>query len=580
MRLSLQPMIPEEQFMPAAPHPLVLRGRDALTRGDMRAVEAAAEERLKTAGRDVNALELRFIVQQRRGQFGQAARTLDTVIGIDPSADWAYNELIQLFMAHGKPEDAEKVARAALRANPRNAHAHNLFGTILSEMNNLPSGEWHFRSALELSGPQAPVLMNLGLNLMQQGRVDEAEGFFSRAHELAPQDMKTLAYWSTLHEGRGNLERAGELLDLAEAASSPGEVNLLRANFLSRVGRSDEALAILNAAGTLGGDAHLARGRLHDRLGNYAAAWPDFVAGKQKLQKESPGKEYRTDAVDSLFERCKQFFTRENVSLLPRAAERPDTAQPIFIMGFPRSGTTLVEQILCSHTAVVAGGELPFFGDLSKLAGALFPGAERYPENLAHSWMADCHYTATLFRDYYLARAGQYGLLKSASGFFTDKMPFNEIYLPLLKMAFPQAKIVRIVRHPLDVCVSMLSNNLTHGFHCGYRIEDISHHLAAVSELVEHYGRELQLDEFVLRYESLVADQAGETRKLLDYLGLPFEEACLSFHENPRYAPTPSYAQVTEKLNDRSIGRHRHYAQQLKPHAARLEKVMSAFGYD
>src|SRR3981081_1595628 len=141
--------------MPAAPHPLVLRGREALQRGDMRTAEADAEERLKPAGRDVNALELRFLVQQRRGQFGQAARTLDTVIGIDHRADWAYNELVQLFMAHGKPEDAEKVARAALRANPRNAHAHNLFGNILPETNNLPAGEWHFSSAVELSGPQA-----------------------------------------------------------------------------------------------------------------------------------------------------------------------------------------------------------------------------------------------------------------------------------------------------------------------------------------------------------------------------------------------------------------------------------------
>jgi Tfp pilus assembly protein PilF len=566
--------------MPAAPHPLVLRGRDALQRGDMRAVEAAAEDRLKTAGRDVNALELRFIVQQKRGQFGQAARTLDTVIGIDPRADWAYNELVQLFMVHGKPEDAEKVARAALRANPRNAHAHNLFGTILSEMNNLPSGEWHFRSALELSSPQAPVLMNLGLNLMKQGRVDEADASFARAHELAPQDMKTLAYWSTLHEGRGDLKRAGELLDRAEAASSPEEINLLRANYLSRVGRPKEALSILDAAGTLAGEGHLARGRVHDRLGNHPAAWQDFVAGKTKLLKESPGTEYRADAVDSLFERCKQFFTRENVSLLPHAKTRPDTAQPIFVMGFPRSGTTLVEQILCSHSAVGAGGELPFVADMSKLAGSIYPGSERFPENLAHSWMADYHYTATLFRDYYLARAEQYGLLKSGSSYFTDKMPFNEIYLPLIKMAFPNAKIVRVVRHPLDVCVSMLSNNMTHGFHCGYRIEDISNHLAAAYDLVEHYGKEFELNEFVLRYETLVADQAAQTRKLLDYLGLPFEPACLKFHENRRYAPTPSYAQVTEKLNDRSIGRYKHYLQQLEPHVARLRKMMAAYRYE
>ncbi|HET9388894.1 MAG TPA: sulfotransferase [Steroidobacteraceae bacterium] len=565
--------------MATTPHPLVVRGREALVRGDLRVAEAAADERLKTAGRDVNALELRAIIQQRRGQFGQAARTLDTVIGIDPRADWAFNELVQLFLTHGRLADAEKVARAGLRANPANAHVHNLFGTILSQMNDLPAGEWHFRRALELAGAHAAVLMNLALNLMRQGRTDEADGYFAQSHELAPGDLRTLAYWSTLHEARGDLKRAAKLLDEAEALSSPAEVNLLRANYLARTKRPAEALAILDAAGTLGGEAQLTRGRLHDRLGNYAAAWDDFVAGKIKLHKETPGSDYHADAVDALFERCREFFTRTNFALLPRAKRRADVAQPIFIMGFPRSGTTLVEQIIASHSSVLAGGELPFAADLTKLAGSLFPDSERFPENLAHSWMADCHYTATVFRDYYLARAEQYGLLR-ARAFFTDKMPFNEIYLPLLKMAFPHARLVRLIRHPLDVCVSMLSNNMTHGFNCGYRIEDITHHLAAVSGLVAHFETELELDAFTLRYESLVADQEGQTRALLEYLGLPFEPACLRFHENRRYAPTPSYAAVTEKLNDRSIGRHRHYARQLGPHVARLTEITSAFGYE
>ncbi|MBV8742020.1 MAG: tetratricopeptide repeat protein, partial [Sinobacteraceae bacterium] len=142
--------------MSATVHPLVLKARDALERGDLRLAESAADERLKTAGRDVGALEIRALVQQRRGQYGQAARTLDTVIGIDRRADWAFNDLIQLFMTHGKLPDAEKVARAALRANPANALAHNLFGYIPSEMNDLPAGEWHFRQALEFAGPQAP----------------------------------------------------------------------------------------------------------------------------------------------------------------------------------------------------------------------------------------------------------------------------------------------------------------------------------------------------------------------------------------------------------------------------------------
>src|ERR1700730_1567570 len=288
--------------MPAAPHPLVVRGREALQRGDLRAAEAAAEERLKTAGRDVNALELRSIVQQRRGQFGEAARTLQTVIGIDSQADGAHNALTELLMSHGKLADAEQVARAALRANPRNAHAHNLFGTIVSQLNDLPAGEWHFRRSLELAGPQAAVLMNLALALMKQGRTDEADGYFAQAHELAPKEMKILAYWSSLYEARGDLIRAQELLDRAEAVSSAMEVNLLRANYLSRAGRHEEAFAIIDAAEPLAGDGQLERGRLHDRLGKYDLAWQDFVAAKRKLAAEGGGLEYRPEAVEKFFD--------------------------------------------------------------------------------------------------------------------------------------------------------------------------------------------------------------------------------------------------------------------------------------
>jgi tetratricopeptide (TPR) repeat protein len=560
-------------------HPLIARGREAYARGDLPGAERAAAERLKASASDIDALELRFLVQKKRGQALEAVLTLDAVIGANPRTEWAYNELAQLFMAHGRLEEAAEVARTALRVNPRGAHGHNLFALVLSEMNDLPSGEWHFRRALELAGPHAPYLMNLALNLLKQGRQDEADGYFATAHELAPQDPKTLAHWSTLYEGRGDLKGAQELLSRAEALSSPEQVSLLRASYQARMGRRVEALAILDGASTLAGDAQLQRGRLREQAGRYAEAWQDFVEGKRKLAREGGGLEYQRAAVEGLFGLCRQFFTRETLAALPRAVPRAGLAQPIFIAGFPRSGTTLVEQILASHSRVRPGGELPFIGDLRRLAVELLPGAEGYPGNLARSFTADRHYVAALFRDYYCARAEQYGLLSGGKSFFTDKMPFNEIHLPLLKMAFPQAKIVRVVRHPLDVCVSMLANNMTHGFGCAYRVEDIAHHLAAVFDLCEHYERESDPAEHVLRYESLVADQAGETRRLLDYLGLPFEEACLRFYENRRYAPTPSYAQVVEPLSDRSIDRHRHYPQQLEPHRAQLAPMLAKYGY-
>jgi Flp pilus assembly protein TadD len=564
--------------MASSPDPLVVHGRDALASGDLRRAQAAADERLRSVGDDLQALELRYLIQQRRGHIGAAAETLQTVIGIDPGADWARSGLIELALASGKLADAEQAARAALRANPDNAPANALFGRILSELNDLPSGEWHFRRALALAGPQARVCTSLAVNLMKQGRTAEADAAFAEAHALAPRDMQTLAYWSNLAEVQGDLARAAELLERAQAVSSAAEVNLLRANYLARAARNAEALAILDAAGTLNGDGQLERGRLLDRLGRFAEAWSDFVEAKRKLAREGGGLEYHADLVEAFFARLKEFFTRDNLRHLPRAKVRADVAQPIFIMGFPRSGTTLVEQILCSHSAVRPGGELTFLGELRKLANQLFPAAEAFPANLAQTWTADHTYAASLFRDYYLARADQYGLTGGCR-FFTDKMPFNELWLPLLQMAFPEAKIIRVIRHPLDVCVSMLSNHLTHGFNCGYRLEDIAHHLAAVADLTGHYHRELAADEFVLRYESLVADQAVQTRELFAYLGLRFEEAALRFHENPRYAPTPSYAQVSEKLNDRSVNRHRHYAQQLQPCLPRLAPVIAACGY-
>jgi hypothetical protein len=124
---------------------------------------------------------------------------------------------------------------------------------------------------------------------------------------------------------------------------------------------------------------------------------------------------------------------------------------------------------------------------------------------------------------------------------------------------------------------------MTHGFNCGYRIEDIVHHLLAVADLDAHYARERpgvdSNHELVLSYESFIADQQGETARLLEFLGLPFESATLSFHQNRRYAPTPSYAQVTERLNDRSIGRHRHYARQLAPFVPKLQSLLAARNY-
>jgi len=532
----------------------------------------------------ISSLQGRYAEQRRQGDLAAAADLLKQALSEDPQADWAYNELIELWFARGKRSDAEALARVALRINPQNAQAHQLFGTILSEANDLPAGEWHFRRAQALGVEPAPLLANLALNLMQQGRTGEAEECFAKSDALSPNQLRTLAHWSKLCEVRGDMPRALELLERAAAAHPAADIDLLRANHLARTGKPADALALIDSAKSMTGDAMLERGRLLDRLGQYEHAWTQLAMGKRQLASESGNLTYPAAAVETFFARMKRFFTKRNIALLPRAARRADMPQPCFIVGFPRSGTTLVEQVLTSHPAVRAGGELSFMTELRKLAVQQFAGNEGFPENLGQTWTADHRYAASLFRDYYFARCEQYGLTGPGKAFFTDKMPFNEIWLPMIRMAFPDAKVVRVLRHPLDVCVSMLSNNMTHGFNCGYRIEDIVHHLLAVSDLDAHYSAEtrgsgLWPDEFVLRYEDFIADQRTHTEALLGFLGLDFDESCLDFHRNPRYAPTPSYAQVTEKLNDRSIGRYKHYSAQLAPFMNQLEPLLRARGF-
>jgi len=527
----------------------------------------------------INPTAMRVSDAVARGDIQDAADMLSQVITDDRSADWAYNDLITLLAGHGRRAEAERVARRALADNPDNAGAHDRFGTLLSEQNDLPAGEWHFRRALEIGGPAAATLANLALNLMQQGRTAEAEANYALADRLAPRSMRILAHWSKLREVQGDLPGAERLLDAAEAASSPAAINLLRAQYLSRAGRDGEALAIIDSAPALNGDGQLERGRLYERLGRYDEAWNDFVGGKRKLAAEAGGLQYDADGVSAFYRAMREFFDPVGIARLPRASRRTDVPQPIFIVGSPRSGTTLVEQVLASHSAVRAGGERPWLGELRQVAIRLCADAGAFPHCLARSWTADQRHLAAVFRDHYFARAGSAGLLAPGKAFFTDKMPFNEIYLPLLRMAFPEAKVVRVQRDPRDVCVSMLANHLSHGFNCAYRVEDIVRHLAATADLVEHYEHVLGPVGHVLRYEYLVADQESGTRRLLDHLGLPFESACLHFHENPRYAPTPSYARVAERLSDRSIGRHRHYSARLAAQFGELGPALTAGGY-
>jgi tetratricopeptide (TPR) repeat protein len=491
-----------------------------------------------------------------------------------------------LLFTKGALAEAEVHARNAVRIAPTDPQSHNLMGMIMTEAQRPQVGEHHYRRAMKLrAAPSAILIANLAWNLKNQGRIAESRALYKESVRLDPAIFQTLYGWARMEETARNFARAGELLDAAESLS-PGNPSVLlhRAILHGRVKHYVEALAALDdierrrPGGDLGPIEWSEKGLLLDRMGRYAEAFAAFSEAKRNLRALT-GQSYMAEEAAALVRRLTVFFVAPRLKILPRAGVRSEVAQPIFIVGFPRSGTTMIEQTLSAHPLISAGDELPIVGELTGLIPRMLNSPLAYPEAFAELWLGDQLEGLDNLRDYYLQRARQLGALRKGARWFTDKMPLNETHLGIIGLIFPQAPIIHLLRHPLDVVLSVFSNHLTHGYYCAYDLTSIARHYVLVTDLVEHYRREMPLKYMAVRYEDVIDRQAESVRQMLAFVGAPYDRRCLDFHENLRYARTASYAQVTEKLYDRSRYRYRSYGEQLAPVIPILEPAIRRLGY-
>ncbi|MDQ2763866.1 MAG: sulfotransferase, partial [Pseudomonadota bacterium] len=477
-------------------------------------------------------------------------------------------------------------ARNAIRIAPQNPQAHNLMGMILTEAQRPSIGEYHYRQVLDLSGARDPILLaNLAWNLKNQGRMQEGRSLYQESVAAAPDIRQTLLGWARLEEADRKFDAAAEILGRMEQQwpDDPGLL-LSRAVLLGRMKRYDDALAVLDhlakqaSDGRLGPNELAEKGRLLDQMGRYDEAFAAFQEGK-RLSRELTGHQYQDATAQHLFGRLAGFFTAGRLQTLPRATVRNDVPQPIFVLGFPRSGTTLMEQTLSAHPHIVAGDELPLINDLTGLMPRMLNSPLEYPEALAELWMGDQRQGLDNLRDYYLQKVAQMGIPTPKAVWFTDKMPLNETHLGLIALLFPEAPLIHVIRHPLDIMVSTISNHFTHGFFCASALETAARHYVRIMDLVQKYRSEIALRYLPVRYEDIVTDQEATVRSVLDFVGEPFDQRCLLFHQNQRYARTASYAQVTEQLYDRSRFRYRHYRNHLEPVIPILRSHIEQLGY-
>jgi tetratricopeptide (TPR) repeat protein len=574
---------------PAAsrPTPELDRAAAALNAGNR--VEAARIliDLLEQFPRHLGALTLLYQIRSAENATMAAETLLTRIVRLDPNDLSATQALAALLFGKGALAEAEIHARNAVRLSPADSQSHNLMAMIMTEAHRPQVGEFHYRRVIELLAgqPNAILYANLAWNLKNQGRIEESRKLYEDSVRLDPNVFQTIYGWAQMEETDRNFARAGELLDAAERLS-PGNrtVRLARAVLHGRTKNYKSAVAILDEierapdGGGLGPMEWTEKGQLLDKMGRYSEAFTAYDAGKRTLR-EITGQHYLADEASGLVERLRNFFTASRLKILPRAGVRSDVAQPIFIVGFPRSGTTMVEQTLTAHPRISAGDELPTINELTAIIPRMLNSPLAYPEAFADLWLGDQVEGLDNLRDYYLQRARQLGAVKKGVSWFTDKMPLNETHLGLIALLFPQAPIVHLLRHPLDVVLSVFSNHLTHGFYCAYHLETIARHYVLVMGLVEHYRREMTLRYLPVRYEDIVADQEAQVRKIMSFVGVPFDRRCLNFHENRRYARTASYAQVTEKLYDRSRYRYRAYLRELAPVIPILEPMIYALGY-
>ena len=565
--------------------PLVDQAGQAEAAGDTATAERLCLDVLELAPDCIPALVRLSDIRRAQGQPEAAEALLRRIVSLSPNHFAATQDLALMLFGRGKLADAEVHARNAIRIAPESPQAHNLMGMLLTETNRPQAGEYHYRRVLSLTGNRDPILLaNLGWNLKSQGRMEAARGLYQESLAAAPQIRQTLVGYVRLEEADRRFDAAAAALDRAEAAyPEDQQLRLARAVLLGRTGARREAITLIDRMaeeneGQLGPNELLEKGRLLDRLGRFDDAWAAFAEGKRQALERS-GQGYMDEAAAREIDRLRRFFTGPRLALLPRAGVRPHVPQPIFILGFPRSGTTLVEQTLSAHPHIAAGDELPVIHEISQIMPRMLGSPLAYPEALAELWMGDQREGLDTLRDLYLQKVRQLGVLRDGATRFTDKMPLNETHLGLIALLFPEAPLLHVLRHPLDIMVSAFSNHFTHGFHCASALETAARHYVRVAELVAHYRAAMDMRYLAIRYEDIVSDQEASVEAMLRFVGEDFDPACLTFHRNSRYARTASYAQVTEPLYDHSVGRWRHYRQYLEPVIPILAPVMERLGY-
>jgi len=465
----------------------------------------------------------------------------------------------------------------------------------LMSNNRAAFAQTHLARAAAAGGMTPALALQIAATLRAQAKIPDAVEAFQIAVEMSPNDPHARAGLIGALEAGGRLHEAAIAIDYATKLC-PMRGDLRRVTALVFAAQGDHAGAVALLQGDdLAPIEFLDRGRYREKLGDYAGAWSDWMHAKAFLC-EKAGHVYKADHMARLAADLIDVSQASWQRFIVPADLNEAFPQPIFVTGFPRSGTTMTEAILAAHSRVVAGDELMGVSEVMRMLPRWLRARVPYPAVLMATSHGENEGMPDLLRDYYLRKAQtRIGFALKGRGrpkFFTDKMPLNEMHLPLIWCLFPASPVLHVRRHPLDVIVSNMSHFLTHGGFFASSLESAAHHLVLVDDVLQHHKRNLvdgagrdSVERFgrafrEVNYEKLVAAPADEIDALIGWLGLTPEPACREFHKSDFHSRTISYRQIKEPVNGASIGRWRNFREYLAPIIETVRPICEREGYE
>jgi tetratricopeptide (TPR) repeat protein len=526
---------PENQLENGELQQLSSVARHAWTRQDWATVDSCAGEILRRDARSAEGHFLSGLVCKAAQKPGMATRAFETALSLDPSRYDAAIELAgQHSMGRRNAEAAALIARyeGKLSNSPRYL---DMAGTVYVEI-GLPERAWPLYCRANELQPGVDLFMaNMASCGVYLGKIEEASALYISLLERRPKHQRNHYYLARLAKAKddAHIERMKRVLSESKLPEGKNVfIYYAIGKELEDLGRWAEAFEYYKKAG----DAV-------SSVATYDIA--DDMA-----------------VIDTVIEVCdKNWLDTGRVS---DPGIYPDKT-PVFIVGLPRTGTTLTERILSSHSKVQTLGETQFMQMAIRRASGIKSIETMNADMIAGAAAADIAEIGKAYLDAVAYRLG-------SEPMFIDKLPYNCLFLGFIAKAYPQARILQMRRSPMDTCFSMYKQVFTWAYKFSYTLDNLGRYFVAYQRLDQHWRDVLGDSMIEVEYESLVENQEDETRRLLDELGLEFEEACLDFDRNRTATTTASSVQVRQKIHTRSVGRWTRFANELEPLKAYLEK--------